>query len=693
MNTLQLIHVLAHFLAFIIYLGLIGFVLYRNPKALLNRLCALTLATFAVWSLGHTFVNSAADASDAMRWMNVGSIGWCSFPVFVFWFYLSFTRHDKLLKNRIFITFCVLLALGFIYLQWTGYLLNDLFRQPYGWSNVWATSELPLVFSIYFSLFTASCIYLSFAFARTAKNLRERKQAKILFTAPIVPLILGSATDVILPQLGIGVPAVANVIILVWGGGLVYAITRYRLMSFTPAAVANDILATMTESLMLVGPDGKVITANPETLHLLGYTEKELLGKEFSSITISAIPNSVDNHELAFLTKSGKTIPVLISVSAIKDEEGESRGLVVVARDISERKKMEQDLRKSEQKYRTLVDNVLVGIGIHQDGKIVFANEKLASMLGYTLEEGIGLSIAKLVHPDDRDLIMVRAQRRQMGFTEPDTYEIRLQKKDGRIFYALISNAMIEYNDQPATLMTIADLTDAKVREQKLEQVNKELEAFSYSVSHDLRAPLRSIDGFSQALLEDYEDKLETEGKDYLRHVRAATQRMSQLIDDLLNLSRITRAEMCYAKVNLSTLAQEIAAELQKTEPDRQVEFVIGEDISAHGDTHLLRVVLENLLSNAWKFTAKHHRARIEFGVTQQEDKSVYFVRDDGAGFDMAYVDKIFVPFQRLHAQTEFPGTGIGLATVLRIIHRHGGCIWPEAEVEKGATFYFTLQS
>jgi PAS domain S-box-containing protein len=354
---------------------------------------------------------------------------------------------------------------------------------------------------------------------------------------------------------------------------------------------------------------------------------------------------------------------------------------------------MEQDLRQSEEKYRTLVDHALVGIGIHQDGRIVFANKELADMLGYTLEEGIGSSIADRIHPDERDFIMARAQRRQMGFTsEPDTYEIRLLKKDGSTIYALISNTVIEYNGRVATLITIADVTDSKARKE-LEQANKELEAFSYSVSHDLRAPLRSIDGFSQALLEDYEDKLEAEGKDYLRRVRSGSQRMSQLIDDLLNLSRITRAEMRYEKVNLSTLAEAIAAELQETQPDRQVEFIIGKDITAHGDSHLLRVVLENLLSNAWKFTSKHPRARIEFGATQNEGKQIYFVRDNGAGFDMAYVDKLFVPFQRLHTETEFPGIGIGLATGQRIIRRHGGTVWAEGEVEKGATFYFTLQS
>jgi PAS domain S-box-containing protein len=313
-------------------------------------------------------------------------------------------------------------------------------------------------------------------------------------------------------------------------------------------------------------------------------------------------------------------------------------------------------------------------------------------MFGYSLEEGIGASIADMIHPDERDFVMKMAQRRQAGENAPTTYETQLLKKDGGSFHALISNALIKYNGRPATLITVADITDTKVRKE-LEQVNKELEAFSYSVSHDLRAPLRSIDGFSQALLEDYEDKLDEQGKDYLRRVRAATQRMSQLIDDLLNLSRISRTEMHYEEVNLTAIAKAIAAELQKTQPERQVEFVIGENIVARGDSHLLSIVLDNLLRNAWKFTSKHLHARIEFGTIQQDGRLVYYVRDNGAGFDMNYANKLFTPFQRLHKSTEFEGTGIGLATVQRIIHRHGGSVWAEGEVEKGATFYFTLQS
>ena len=228
-------------------------------------------------------------------------------------------------------------------------------------------------------------------------------------------------------------------------------------------------------------------------------------------------------------------------------------------------------------------------------------------------------------------------------------------------------------------------------RTAQLEAANEELEAFTYSVSHDLRAPLRSIDGFSQILLEDYSNKLDADGQNYLHRVRAASQRMAHLIEDILTLSRITRRETRREVVNLSALVQEIAAELEQREPERQVEFVIKEGVVADGDAHLLRVVLENLLGNAWKFTGKHARAKIEFGVTQQDDQMAYFVRDDGAGFNTAYADRLFGAFQRLHSETEFEGTGIGLATVQRIIHRHGGRIWAEGAVEQGATFYFTL--
>jgi light-regulated signal transduction histidine kinase (bacteriophytochrome) len=232
----------------------------------------------------------------------------------------------------------------------------------------------------------------------------------------------------------------------------------------------------------------------------------------------------------------------------------------------------------------------------------------------------------------------------------------------------------------------------------ELKAVNKELETFSYSVSHDLRAPLRSIDGFSQALIEDCQEQLDESGHDHLRRIRTATQKMGQLIDDLLTLSRVIRSDMHREAVDLSRLASHTCTVLQQSHPERQVEFVIQPGLITQGDTRLLQVVLENLLNNAWKFTAKRPQAKIEFALLSSEtieniSTYTYFVRDDGVGFDTAYIDKLFSPFQRLHSMTEFPGNGIGLATVQRIVHRHGGQLWAEGVLEQGATFYFTLST
>jgi light-regulated signal transduction histidine kinase (bacteriophytochrome) len=227
----------------------------------------------------------------------------------------------------------------------------------------------------------------------------------------------------------------------------------------------------------------------------------------------------------------------------------------------------------------------------------------------------------------------------------------------------------------------------------ELKAVNRELESFSYSVSHDLRAPLRSIDGFSQALLEDCLEQLDVTGQDYLHRIRNATQRMGNLIDDLLNLSQVTRSEMHLEPVNLSSIASNISTELHRSEPERQVEFSIQPGLVDRGDARLLQILLMNLLNNAWKFSSKNPQAQIEFGLLPVETEiPTYFVRDNGTGFDMAFANKLFGPFQRLHSAKEFPGNGIGLATVQRIAHRHGGKVWAEGVLEQGATFYFTLK-
>jgi len=231
-----------------------------------------------------------------------------------------------------------------------------------------------------------------------------------------------------------------------------------------------------------------------------------------------------------------------------------------------------------------------------------------------------------------------------------------------------------------------------RVARDHAEEVSRELEAFSYSVAHDLRAPLRSIDGFSAALMEDYGGKLGGSGETYLRYVRDSAQQMGRLIDDLLKLSRVTRSELSRERVDLTAMARAIAARLARGEPARDVEVVVADDLIADGDASLLSVVLENLIGNAWKFTGKRERARIEIGVRADQRPPVFFVRDNGAGFDMAYAHRLFGAFQRLHTPREFEGNGIGLASVHRIIRRHGGRVWAEGAIDAGATISFTLE-
>jgi PAS domain S-box-containing protein len=277
--------------------------------------------------------------------------------------------------------------------------------------------------------------------------------------------------------------------------------------------------------------------------------------------------------------------------------------------------------------------------------------------------------------------------KRQTGFFSPEDLEVASEVTEQLAI-------AIQHANLLAQVQHYAEELEERIQERtaQLEAANKELEAFSYSVSHDLRAPLRAIDGYSQALLEDYESVLDEMGKAYLQYVRQSSHQMSGLIDDLLRLSRIMRSNMNRTQVDMSAIATQIANELQEAQPERQVEFIIAPEMIVDADENLIRIVMQNLLNNAWKFTSRHPTALIEVGTVEQEDGAqAYFVSDDGAGFNMAYSNKLFAPFQRLHGVHEFEGTGIGLATVQRIIKRHSGRVWAEGAVEQGARFYFTL--
>jgi PAS domain S-box-containing protein len=329
-------------------------------------------------------------------------------------------------------------------------------------------------------------------------------------------------------------------------------------------------------------------------------------------------------------------------------------------------------------------------------------NATLAAMLGYSVEELIGRRLQDFVEGEDRERVGLELQRELAGAAAQQ--DIRLVRRDGSQVWTMISMSPIRNaeGEFQGALAMITDITERKQTERWLDQLvqdrtaeltasNQELEAFCYSVSHDLRQPLRAIDGFSRAAIEDLGEDVPEDVRDHLQRVRRAANRMSELIDALLGLSRLTRIEMKREVVNLSEIAEGILAELARNDPKRADGYVVRKGLTAVGDARLLHIVLENLLGNAWKFSARSEHPLVEFGSKHIGERTAFYVRDNGIGFNMAYKGKLFMPFERLHSQTDYSGTGIGLATVNRIISRHGGRVWAEAEERKGATFYFEL--
>jgi len=372
-----------------------------------------------------------------------------------------------------------------------------------------------------------------------------------------------------------------------------------------------------------------------------------------------------------------------------------------------------KDLQNSEVKYRRIVDTATEGIwSLGVDAETTFVNARMAEMLGYSVQEMIGRQMADFMFEEDTRDYLQKNEKRIQGRSE--TYERRFRRKDGETLWTLVSATPVfdEEHQFHGSFGMVTDITERKLVERKIHQLNQELEmrvrdrtaqleaanqeleAFSYSVSHDLRAPLRAIDGFSHILIDEHADKLDEEGMRLLNVVRDNTRRMGQLIDDMLQFSRTGRLEINYADIDMERMAHDVIEELLSVVPDNVHPQVEIEHLPpTKGDRTMLRQVFVNILSNAIKFSRTQATPRIKLGATIEGSEAVYFVQDNGVGFDMKYVDKVFGVFQRLHSVSEFEGTGIGLAIVKRIITRHGGRVWAQGKVNEGATIYFSLPS
>jgi len=500
-------------------------------------------------------------------------------------------------------------------------------------------------------------------------------------------------------------------------GNLVYAAARditERRQAEEALRLTRFSVDNVADAVQWVDSEAQVVDANETAYRMLGYTREELVRMSIpdidTEISSTQWPNTwrqiketgklvLETHHRA---KNGRLIPVEVVANYI--EFGGHELACAVVRDITERRAAEKSLRESEERFRRFSDVTTEGIFFHHQGVIIDANRPLAIMFGYQLDELTGRNLVDFVAPESRELVTQRILHRVEG-----PYEALGLRKDGSVFPVEVVARSYEFQGKVMRVVCVRDTTERKraeteiyrlneeleqrvvERTAQLEAANKELEAFSYSVSHDLRAPLRAIDGFSRILIEDHVPQLPDEVARLLGIVHESTQQMGRLIDDLLSFSRLSRQPVNRLTVNMIDLVRQVLETLQNELEERKVEIAIGELPTCRGDPTLLKQVWMNLLSNALKFTREREVARIEIGCEEKGGEQVYFVKDDGVGFDMQYADKLFGVFQRLHRSDEFEGTGVGLAIVQRIIHRHGGHVWVEGVVDQGATFYFAL--
>jgi PAS domain S-box-containing protein len=486
----------------------------------------------------------------------------------------------------------------------------------------------------------------------------------------------------------------------------------------------RSLLESLDSVIATVDPDGRFLFVNDMAARQTGRTAQELIGKSMSDLFPDPVAaNQLDRIREVIASDQGR---VFESISVVQDqprwyrtfiqpmhdENGRVVSALVNATDIHDLKTAQQALQELNRtleervKERTiqvqdLYDNAPVGYhSVDPGGNLITINQTELNWLGYTREELIGKHASILFASEQAQVLSEDFERFKIEGRTSE-FETVAKRKDETTFPVMI-NAMAVYDaagKYVSSRSTLVDITERKRQEtalhtsqSRLEMINEELEAFSYSVSHDLRAPLRHINAWASIIEEDYHDLLNDGVRNYLEQIKSEALYMGELIDDLLKLSRVTSSEMQLVEVDLSALAQSIIGKLQNEAPDRKVDVTIQPGLMAMGDAHLLVIVLTNLLDNAWKYTSKRETARIEFGIEPTSEGRAYFVRDNGAGFDMTYANKLFGAFQRMHSISEFPGTGIGLATVQRIIRRHLGKVWADAQVNVGATFYFTLE-
>ncbi len=483
--------------------------------------------------------------------------------------------------------------------------------------------------------------------------------------------------------------------------GIVSSSGDQSLNSTLEGIILANIINFSDDAIISKTPQGTITSWNKGAEKLFGYSREEVVGKNISILfpkeRLDEEPNIikkimggdfVDHYETERLRKDGTLVPISLTVSPLKDASGKIIGISKIARDISSRKKL-QEVQSTLSAIVNFSDDAIISETL--DGIITSWNRAAEKTFGYSEMETLGKSITILYLHDklqEEELILDKIRNDEYVHH----YETERVRKDGSIVYVSLTVSPIK--DAQGKIIGASkiarDISERKRKDEEIEQKNKELESFTYSVSHDLRAPLRRILHYAEHLQEDYLEKLDDEGKRLISRICKNTEKMQQLIDDLLALSHLSKQDLIRSKVDMNSLTQTVLDELVQPQANVTVQVEQLKDVS--GDRNLIKQAVENLLTNALKYSRTKERPTIEIGLSTSTEKLVtFFVRDNGVGFDMKYSDKLFNVFQRLHHQNEFEGNGIGLAIVKQIISKHGGKVWAEGNLNEGATFYFSL--
>lgn len=706
-------HAIPTFLATALLLTIGSTVVVREKASQISLKFFYLTSALAGWLFCFSMMYCAELSTVGLFWAKLAYLSVPFIPVTIYLFTLSVLQLSSHYKVRVWLTSALA----------STFLLGALFTQNFitgikefwwGYYPQYGSMSYPfLVF--FFALMVLSIRHFWIAYRTTPTHSRHHHRVT-LFLFAIVIALLGSIDYI--PKFGIAVYPAGFVPIFIFMLIAAFTISRFHLQDVTTKFAINNIMNHLSDALIVLDRDGAIRVVNQTTCDIFERKEKELMGQSIHTIAAQIISREqwndlldkdipITQSETQLTTKNNNLVHANISARTMKNKKGEVEGIVCLIRDLREIKKADQARQASEERVQRLFDSNIIGIIIgNLKGDILEGNQAFLQMMNYT-EKDLPCKWHEITPSEWQPKDEYALQELKMKGTATP-FEKEYLRKDGSRIPILMGVALLPHSDEECVCF-ILDITKQKKAERKIRDLNQglekrveertaelenliqDLEAFSYSISHDLRTPLTLINGFAKVFSDTYGDQLNHEGKTYINNILHHSKKMADLIDELLMYSQMGRKEIKANNVDFAKLCKEVCEDLKMLSPKRKIQFSLGCLPNVMGDEIMIRQILNNLIGNAIKFTRGKKIAEIEIGCIIKRERLVFYVKDNGIGFNMQHADKLFKVFQQLHTEGEFEGTGAGLAIVNRIVQRHGGKIWAESEEGKGSTFYFTL--